>query len=176
VTCIRSFFVLFGLAILAPDITHAQTGIFNEHELSTGVTVSYPLMLTFVEYGCGPLSIGGGASYCASAIKGQSFGYDVSAKAYLIPGYLYVKAGYGIASLETGGSFGALNRPIYGVEILGGARILAGEESPYFFFAVEAGATVRTENVIQSEIISNPAMILPKISLSVGFSFLRDYN
>jgi hypothetical protein len=176
VTWIRSFFVLFGLVILAPDVTHAQTGIFNEHELSTGVTVSYPLMLSFVEYGFGPLSVGGGASYCFNAIKGQSLGYDVSAKAYLVPGYLYLKVGYGVASLETGGSFGSLNRPIYGVEVLGGARILAGEESPYLFFAVEAGATVRTENVVQSEIISKPAMVLPKIGLSLGFSFLRDYN
>jgi hypothetical protein len=178
VTCIRSFFVLSGMMIpvLFSDAAYARTGFFNECELSTGVTVSFPLMLTFVEYGFGPFSAGGGASYCFNAIKEQSLGYDVSAKVYLVPGYLYLKAGYGIAGLETGGSFGSLNRPMYGVEVLGGARILAGEESPYFFFAVEAGATVRTENVVQSEIISNPAMVFPKISLSLGFSFLRDYN
>jgi hypothetical protein len=178
VTCIRSFFVFFSLVIPASfsNVAHAQTGFFNEHEISTGVSVSYPLMLTFVEYGFGPFAAGGGASYCFNAIKGKYFGYDVSAKAYLVPGYLYLKVGYGIAGLETGGSFGSLNRPMYGVEVLGGARILAGEESPYFFFAIEAGATVRTGNVLQSEIISNPAMVFPKISLSLGFSFLRDYN
>jgi hypothetical protein len=178
VTWSRSLFLFFGLIMpaLFPNAAQARSDFLSEQELSTGVTVSHPIVLSFLEYGFGPFAVGGGPSYCISAIEGQSFGFNASAKVYIIPGYLYLKTGYGIAGVETGGSFGALNHPIYGVEVLGGARILAGEESPYLFLAIEAGASVRTGNVRQTEIISNPAMIMPKIGISLGFSFLRDFN
>lgn len=168
----------FGIAITALFSGVALGGGTKEsleQELSTGVTVALPVTAGFLEYGLGPFAVGGGGSYCLDAVKGQSFGYNFAAKVYMIPGYLYVKAGYGIATLETGGGFGSLKRPLYGAEILAGGRILVGEESPYFFLALEAGATVRTENVVQSEIIAKPARIFPKICLSFGMSFLRDY-
>lgn len=166
-----------GLAIAAVLLAAipARAGNTPEQELSTGVTFSLPLIMGFLEYGIGPVALGGGGGYCYDAVEGQSFGYHVSAKAYLVPGYLYVKAGYGIAGLETGGRFGALNRPLYGAEVLCGGRLLVGEESPYFFLALEAGAAVRTENVVQEEILSKPGRVFPKISLSAGMSFLRDY-
>ena len=173
----RSFFMLHVMVILTllSSVTHARTSTSLEQEISTGVSIFFPITMGFIEYGMGYFAVGGGGSYCYDAVKEQSFGYNFFIKTYMVPGYLYIKAGYGIAGLETGGRFGSLKRPLYGAEVLGGGRILVGEESPYFFLAVEAGAAVRTENVIQSEIISNPGRILPKIGVSVGMSFLRDY-
>jgi hypothetical protein len=134
----------FASAVLVVLMIHSSISCLYasappEQELSTGAIVSLPLLLYYAEYGFGPLAFGGGASYCIDAIKGQSFGYDVSTKVYLVPGYLYIKAGYGIAGLETGGHLGSSQRPLYGAEVLGGGRILIGEDSPYFFSPLKRG-------------------------------------
>jgi hypothetical protein len=145
------------------------------HELSAGLLEAYPVFMAYGEYDYRFIGLTAGASYCVHEIDGKPAGYDFGLKFYPLPGYVYVKTGYGIIGVEKGGHIGKMNYPLYGAHLDLGGRALIGDGPPYFFFAIEAGLGVRQTRVRQADLIGTPRRFFPEINLQAGVTFLREY-